>query len=97
MGPFEFGDDNGCRTPGDPAFFLWLPLALLMPGTSFLALSLLSLRVALGGLWAAVRAFFPVPSLQAMRWAIARARAPWGALPVDLHFVKEGLELTFGG
>ncbi|KXZ56499.1 hypothetical protein GPECTOR_1g447 [Gonium pectorale] len=65
---------------------LWLPLTLLMPGSSRAERAVLSARIAaaglLGGLWRCVQ--LPVWPVQSARWAMARWCGPWGALPLDL-------------
>ena len=92
-GPLQCGDGTGCRWEGDPRFFLWLPLAALMPGSASCVRRLwVSARIAAHGLYNGVRDFALCFPTEAMRRAMARLNAPWGAVPVDMCFVKNNVQ-----
>ncbi len=76
---------------GDPRFFLWLPLSKLLPGMSAIRRAWLAARIAAWGVLASLWSLLPVPTLKGLRRLAARASAPWGALPVDLAYVKWGV------
>lgn len=85
-GPRSFSNSS---VTGDPAFILWLPLGLLMPGSSLITRIWFALMLHLRGLVSSAAAFGRVLPHRAAYWALRRAFAEWGALPVDLHEVKE--------
>ena len=89
----DFGDNTRCPCgPGmfhDPSFFMWLPLRQLLPGSCWYERAWLGARIAASGVWHGLAALvLPCPSLEGLRWAWARWRAPWGAVPLDLAEVK---------
>mmetsp|Transcript_39180 Transcript_39180/g.87201 ORF Transcript_39180/g.87201 Transcript_39180/m.87201 type:complete len:300 (+) Transcript_39180:99-998(+) len=87
----QCGEDTQCLAPGNPNFFVWLPLSALMPGSWWLTRVWIGARIAVGGLCASLLHFFPLPTLHAVYWAWRRAWAPWGAVHVDMFMVKRSV------
>ncbi len=76
---------------GDPRFYLWLPLSLLLPGSSWLERAWCAARIAVKGFWAGLLSLLPVPLPRALFHVWTRCLGPWGALPVDLAVLKSSM------
>ena len=85
-GPLNFSVST---VRGDPQYILWLPLSLLMPGSMWTARAWFGLELCLRGMVSSVASLGRVLPHTALGWAMQRAFMPWGAVPLDLHEVKE--------
>lgn len=67
--PVNIGQGSGCDYKGNPRFFLWLPLAQLMHGSSWLARGMVAVRLAAWGWWDGLTAVLAMPPLRALHCA----------------------------
>ena len=91
-GPLRFNDST---VGGNPRCFLWLPLAQLMPGSWWTVRAWFGLKLCLRGMASSVAALGRVLPHRAAWWAMQRAFMPWGAVPLDLHEVKEWISAAY--